>query len=359
MSYRYRLFNSFLKSWFLQNKRDLPWRNSKNPYFIWISEIMSHQTQIERVAKEFFPHFIKKFPTIESLAKADWEDVFCVWDGLGYYQRGKNMIKTAKLLLEKYHGKFPKSQKELAALPGIGTYTSAAVLAFAYDETIPAIDTNISKIIKMLWPEEDLRETAEKLVKLSSGNLWNSAMMDLASFLRSGKIIEGDLGTEFFPPEIAQKFKISRKKFMNPKTEKPKNFEKIDVGVACIWEEGKYLIQTRPEGKSFEGFWEFPGGKKEKGETFRACVKREIQEELGIKVSVRPHFYEEIFEFCENGKGPKLFCLRFHRCKIQNGIPTPLENQEILWISPKKFFNNIKFLETNQNALKILQKIKV
>ncbi len=349
----FTIFNKALEDWFAINQRTFPWRTTADPYKIWVAEIMSHQTQIDRVATHFWPRFIKRFPTIETLSEASWETVYAVWDGLGYYRRGRNVLKTAQILAKHYRGDFPKTRLALEQLPGIGKYTAAAILAFAFDEKIPAIDTNITQIIVALWPNKDLEKTSQALVEAShSGKMWNSAMMDLASYLRAGKPLEGAIAS-FFTPEVLKRFEPKPKKPRKiiPKKKTTKK-HRIDVGIACIWKNGKYLAQTRPEGKSFMGFWEFPGGKREKGENFRDCVKREIREEIGVEVSVRPHFYEEICAF----KHVDL-CLRFHRAQIQKGTPKPLENQTLKWVAPDNFFEE-KFLPTNHNALRRLQKMR-
>jgi len=352
----YQQFTRLLEAWFALYGRDFPWRQDRNPYYIWISEIMSQQTQIDRVAEKFFPRFIETFPTLEALAAAEWEQVYPCWEGLGYYNRGKNLLKAAKVMVEKHEGKIPQTVAALEALPGIGKYTAHAVLAFAYNKKVPAIDTNISKIITVLWPGKDTVEVAEKLVSCAdSGYVWNSAMMDLASSLRAGNEIDGELGSTYFATaEIRDQFKPKRKKPAKKKTVKPKKRKhRIEVGIACIWRDGKYLIQSRPAGKSFEGSWEFPGGKREKGENFRECVKREIQEEVGLNVSVRPHFYEELHEFERTE-----LLLRFHRCQIQAGEPKSLEEQEIKWVAPANF-GQVDFLKTNHKVLKKLQSMRV
>jgi A/G-specific adenine glycosylase len=324
---------------------------------VWVSEIMSQQTQIDRVADKFFPRFIETFPNVDALAAADWEVVYPCWEGLGYYNRGKNLLKAAQVIVAKHNSQMPDTVTALEALPGVGKYTAHAVMAFAFDKKVPAIDTNISKIISVLWPGRDTVEVANELVSLSqSGYAWNSAMMDLASSLRAGKTIEGELGETYFADEaVRDLFKPKRKKpVKKAKVDKPKKRKhRIEVGIACIWREGKYLIQARPKGKSFEGSWEFPGGKREKGENFRQCVKREIQEEVGINVSVRPHFYEELHEFERTE-----LLLRFHRCQIQAGEPSPQEEQELMWIEPEKF-SEIDFLKTNHKALEKLKSMRV
>lgn len=348
-------FNRELFAWFEKHQRHFPWRELDDPYAIWISEIMSQQTQITRVADKFWPNFVERFPTVEELAKAEWEEVFPYWDGLGYYRRGKNVLLAAKKIVEEFDGVFPNNLLDLESLPGVGRYTAAAVAAFAFDRKVPAIDTNVSKIISILWPRDELEAVAQQLVSQSeSGKVWNSAMMDLASLLRTGVKPEGALGDEFFPKEIVEQFVPKRKPVKKKKKVEPKIKKRlIEVGIACIWENGKYLIQSRPKGKSFVGFWEFPGGKREKGETFRECVKREIDEEIGVTVSVRPHFYEEICRFKDTD-----LKLRFHRAQIQKGTPKAMEGQVLDWIAPEDFFSQ-KFLPTNKKALKRLQKMRV
>ena len=343
-----RRFNECLEVWFATNAREFIFRRPPfDPYLIWVSEIMSQQTQIERVAETFLPRFLQKFPDLGSLAGADWEEVFPVWKGLGFYARGKNMILAAQILEQKHGGVFPQNLGDLQNLPGVGSYTAAAILAFGFDQKVAALDTNISKIIAGIFPDQNPEEVAEKLVQLSwSGRSWNGAMMDLASFLRLGKEIEGSI-SEFFPKNLAQSFRPKR----SGPTSRAKNTG-IEVGVACIWEDGKYLIQSRP-GKVGSEFWEFPGGKRQKGETIRGCVQREIGEELGVEVSVRPHFYEEVVEFV----GEK-YHLKFHRCQIQTGTPRPLELQEIDWVRPQDF-GRVNFLPSNKKVLGILGKMRV
>mgnify|MGYP000427485055 CR=1 FL=1 len=158
----------------------------------------------------------------------------------------------------------------------------------------------------------------------------------------------------FFPAEKRDLFQPKKRVILTKKEDKKADVKKnknhtIEVGIACIHKDGKYLIQTRPKGKSFAGKWEFPGGKRESGEDFRACVKREIQEELGVDVSVRPFFHEtnHVFDHVN-------LRLRFHRCQIQAGEPAPMEKQKIQWIEAEKF-SEIDFLPTNSAAIKALK----
>jgi len=228
----YQRFTKLLDTWFQEYGRDLPWRKTHDPYKIWISEIMLQQTQVQRVAESFYPNFLQKFPNIQALAKAEWNDVYPVWKGLGYYGRGKNMLRTAQIVSEKFEGIFPCDAKILQSLPGIGEYTANALLSFAWDKKIPAIDTNIQKIIQTLWEGADVKKIAEKLISYaSSGREWNGAMMDLASALRAGEVIHGSLG-KLFSPEKILNF-LPAKRTLKTKI-KPKRKHVIEVGIACI-----------------------------------------------------------------------------------------------------------------------------
>ncbi|MCF7831018.1 (deoxy)nucleoside triphosphate pyrophosphohydrolase [Candidatus Gracilibacteria bacterium] len=135
----------------------------------------------------------------------------------------------------------------------------------------------------------------------------------------------------------------------NKKVNKKKRLYRLEVGVACIYKDGKYLIQSRPEGKSFVGHWEFPGGKREKNEDYPTCIKREIKEELDVEVKVGPVFFEEHHNF-----GKINLILHFRQCEIIKGEPRPLEGQNIDWVAPQDF-HKVKFLETNAKALEKLQ----
>lgn len=140
-------FETEILKWFTKNGRvSLPWRK-KNimAYEVWVSEIMLQQTQVSRVI-EYYKKFLERFPTLQNLAQSNWEEFYPYYAGLGYYNRGRNMLLCAKIVAEKYNGIFPKTKKELVDLPGIGDYTASAILSFAYNKNELAIDTNIKKV---------------------------------------------------------------------------------------------------------------------------------------------------------------------------------------------------------------------
>lgn len=138
-----------LVNWYKDNKRMLPWREGKNPYYIWISEIMLQQTRIE-VVKVYYEKFIKEIPDIQTLANIEEKKLLKLWEGLGYYSRAKNLKKAAIQICEKNNGQMPKKHEELIKLPGIGEYTAGAIASIAYNEKVPAVDGNVLRVISRI-----------------------------------------------------------------------------------------------------------------------------------------------------------------------------------------------------------------
>ena len=148
--------------WYGQHARKLPWRENKDPYRIWVSEIMLQQTRVEAV-KPYFQRFLKEFPDILSLAGAEEERLLKMWEGLGYYSRARNLQKCAKVLAESYGGQMPADYKELLKLPGIGRYTAGAIASIAFSIPVPAVDGNVMRVAaRLLKRREDITKAAEK-----------------------------------------------------------------------------------------------------------------------------------------------------------------------------------------------------
>lgn len=135
-----------LLAWYDKNKREMVWRDRGNAYYTWISEIMLQQTRIE-AAKDYFVRFTEEIPDIQSLANVPQERLLKLWEGLGYYNRAKNLQKTAKILVEEYGAELPSDYEKLLALPGIGPYTAGAIASIAYDIKVPAVDGNVLRVM--------------------------------------------------------------------------------------------------------------------------------------------------------------------------------------------------------------------
>lgn len=199
-------FQKTVWDFYNQNKRDgLPWRKKITPYRVWVSEIMLQQTQVDRVIP-FFNNWMKLFPTIQKLAQAPQSEVLRAWKGLGYNSRALRMKNTAQIICEKHHGKFPKTYDELLKLPGIGPYTAGALMAFAYDQSVVMIETNIRKVFihHFFTPpafghlplagedsrtvhDRELLELIKKTLPKENFREWYFALMDYGSYL--GKTI--------------------------------------------------------------------------------------------------------------------------------------------------------------------------
>lgn len=183
-------FSKSLVQWYLQNKRDLPWRNTTNPYAIWLSEIMLQQTRVAQ-GLPYFLKFTEAFPTVFDLAKADEEQVLKLWQGLGYYSRARNLHNTAKYVAFELNGKFPESYAELLKLKGIGEYTAAAIASFSYNEIVPVVDGNVFRVLSRYFDVEtdiassgakkEFAQLAAALMPKNQANIFNQAIMEFGA----------------------------------------------------------------------------------------------------------------------------------------------------------------------------------
>lgn len=177
-------FTRKLLAWYKRNARVLPWRKTRNPYAILVSEFMLQQTQVSRVL-EYFPRFMARFPTITSLAGAGPKAVMEEWDGLGYYARARNLHKLAREVTRRLDGNVPDSPEDLRTLPGVGRYTAGAVACFAYEKAVPTVDTNVRRVLERAFAAEDVWELAAKLVPKKGERAWrfNQALMELGALV--------------------------------------------------------------------------------------------------------------------------------------------------------------------------------
>jgi A/G-specific adenine glycosylase len=185
-------FRKNLLTWFAQFQRDMPWRRTRDPYRIWLSEIMLQQTRVT-AAIPYYERFLHHFPNVEALANAPQEEVLRLWSGLGYYSRARNLQKAAQQIVAKRNAVFPDDLHEALALPGIGAYTAAAILSIAYQQKLAVLDGNVARVIARLtavrgdlrangtW--QKLQRTADHLLQERSPGDWNQAMMELGATL--------------------------------------------------------------------------------------------------------------------------------------------------------------------------------
>ena len=174
-----------LISWFEENQRPLPWRASYDPYRVWVSEVMLQQTQVE-TALPYYDRFIREFPSIEALAKADEERVLTLWAGLGYYRRAKNLMAAAREIVENHGGNIPSDREALLKLPGIGQYMAGAILSIAFNKPYAVVDGNVRRVLSRLygWTGENpkaLWDAAAHAVQEAEPRLVNQALMELGA----------------------------------------------------------------------------------------------------------------------------------------------------------------------------------
>ena len=184
------IFHNSLISWYLQNKRDLPWRATTNPYHIWLSEIMLQQTRVAQ-GTPYFLSFTTAFPTVFDLAKAHEEQVLKLWQGLGYYSRARNLHKTAQHIAFNLNGIFPDNYKDLLSLKGVGEYTAAAIASFSYNEVVPVVDGNVFRVlsryfdiesdIALATTKKEFTALAAELIPKDNPVLFNQAIMEFGA----------------------------------------------------------------------------------------------------------------------------------------------------------------------------------
>ena len=176
--------------WYKQNKRDLPWRNTQNPYYIWLSEIILQQTRVAQ-GLSYYQKFIQEFPTVADLANANEEQVLKNWQGLGYYSRARNLHKTAKIIVDNYNGIFPQKYEELLNLKGIGPYTAAAIASFSFKEPICVVDGNVFRVFSRYFGIKDdiavtknrkiFQKLGNEIIDIKEPDTFNQALMDFGA----------------------------------------------------------------------------------------------------------------------------------------------------------------------------------
>jgi A/G-specific adenine glycosylase len=177
-------FTRKLLAWYKRNARVLPWRQTRNPYAILVSEFMLQQTQVRRVL-DYYPRFLKRFPTMDALARSRPKAVMEAWDGLGYYARARNLHKLAQEVTRLHDGTLPNTPEELRTLPGVGRYTAGAVACFAYEKPVATVDTNVRRVLQRVFGSQDVWTLAAQIVPKNGGRAWrfNQALMELGALV--------------------------------------------------------------------------------------------------------------------------------------------------------------------------------
>jgi len=285
------LFQNRILDWYQLHARDLPWRHTKDPYQIWISEIMLQQTRVESVIP-YYKRWMDSYRSVEELALAEEDHLLSKWEGLGYYARVQNIHKTAKIIAEKYLGKFPQNLEEVQSLPGIGRYTAGAILSIAFNKKAPILDGNIRRVFTRYFnidtpihtkqTETILWQLSEDLIPKTNPGDFNQALMELGALVCRPKNPLCDL-CPLQPSCISNQLNIqSDRPVRKPKSTIPH----LQVAAGIVLDNSQVLLAKRPHGGLLGGLWEYPGGTQESGETLVETLSREFMEELTIKIEV-------------------------------------------------------------------------
>jgi len=322
-----------LVSWYANNKRDLPWRETSTGYHVWVSEIMLQQTQVVTVIP-YYKRFLRAFPSIRSLANADTQTVLKLWEGLGYYSRARNLQKAAKQVIERPGGRMPRSFIELKTLPGIGDYTAAAIASIAYGEAVPVVDGNVLRVCTRLWgldvdiskpkAKRDIFEQLMPVIQNQNPSDFNQGIMELGALVCSPtkpdcKACPVSKDCVAYRDGRTDELPVKAKRKATPH---------YQIAVGVVWKDDKLLIAKRRENKMLGGLWEFPGGKVESGEKAEQACIREVKEETDLTVQVvgkvgkvnhvYSHFKVTIHAFM---------------CHVVDGKEKPLTSDEIRWVA--------------------------
>ncbi len=314
-----------LNAWYEDHKRDLPWRRTRDPYRVWLSEVILQQTRVDQ-GKTYYARFIWEFPTVQDLADASLDRVMRLWQGLGYYNRARNLHATAHYLAHERNGEFPDNYEDLLVLKGVGDYTASAIASFCFDEARPVLDGNVKRVLARLYGMEgpidsttgqkQLHEWARGLIDRKDPGRFNQAIMEFGA-LHCKPVKPLCQSCPFRENCVAhQKGIVNRIPVKSPKRKKRRRF----FNYLIIREEGGLYLQKRDRDDIWKGLYEFP-----LIETERRTGRKKLEEhpdflEIGGKrgkISARPLEYTHelthqriIARFWELRKDPDHFSSR-------------------------------------------------
>lgn len=307
-----------LLRWFDRSKRDLPWRKSREPYGVWVSEIMLQQTQVERVVP-YWTRFLARFPTVKSLAAAQLEDVLGLWTGLGYYSRARNLHLAAREVVARFEGELPDSVDALLTLPGFGRYTAGAVASIAFELEAPLVDGNVARVFSRVLeldgvPGEKAREAAlwdaaEVLVTGARPGDWNQALMELGATV----CVPQNPLCLVCPVNTSCTALASGREGELPRPKKPPKRKRLELAVAVARRGDEVLLARREEKGLFGGLWELPGIELVLG----ATGDHALQKLLGKKATIGPEL-----SVVERTLTHRELVMRLHRVALPKKLPT-------------------------------------
>lgn len=301
------VIQSSLLQWFRKNRRNLPWRKTRDPYAIWISEIMLQQTQVKTVIP-YYERWMKQFPDVRKLSKAPLSRILKLWEGLGYYSRARNLHETAKIVDRKWRGKFPDSSDQLQSLPGIGRYTAGAIASIAFNKPEPILDGNVKRVLSRIFAlkepidtprgEKKMWEISETLIVGAAqrriGRPHRGALTDRANIYGDFNQSLMELGALVCLPEnpdcaacpVENDCAAHRLKKENifPIKARRQKLEKLNTFAAVIWNKGRILLQRQPVGERWGGLWMFPQWIHRNGKSGPVFLEEKVKSDLGLRI---------------------------------------------------------------------------
>ncbi|WJQ14514.1 A/G-specific adenine glycosylase [Geobacillus stearothermophilus] len=293
-----REFQRDLLDWFARERRDLPWRKDRDPYKVWVSEVMLQQTRVETVIP-YFEKFMEQFPTLEALAEAEEDEVLKAWEGLGYYSRVRNLHAAVKEVKTRYGGKVPDDPDEFSRLKGVGPYTVGAVLSLAYGVPEPAVDGNVMRVLSRLFLVTDdiakpsTRKRFEQIVReimaYENPGAFNEALIELGALVCTPRrpsclLCPVQAYCQAFAEGVAEELPVKTKKTA---------VKQVPLAVAVLADdEGRILIRKRSNTGLLANLWEFPSC-----ETDGADGKEKLEQMVGEQYGLQVELTEPIVSF--------------------------------------------------------------
>jgi A/G-specific adenine glycosylase len=344
-----------LLTWYQKRGRSLPWRVRRDPYAIWVSEIMLQQTQVQIVIP-YYQRWLAQFPTLETLASAELQSVLKAWEGLGYYARARHLHQAAQQIWQQERGIFPNRLTEVLKLPGIGRTTAGGILSAAFNQPLSILDGNVkrvfSRLVALSVPPakaiNQLWQLSDTLLDPEHPRDFNQALMDLGALICTRQNPNCHQCPWTRHCQAYNKGIQSQLPMSQPPTPLPHK----QIGVAVIRNaQGQILIDRRPAKGLLGGLWEFPGGKIEPNETVEACIQREILEELAIEIEVGEHLIT-----IDHAYTHFRVTLIVHYCRHLKGEPQPIECDEVRWVTLEDI-DQFPFPKANSQIIAALREV--
>lgn len=285
--------SALIENWFLKSARLLPWRTYRTPYRVWLSEIMLQQTQVA-VVVDYFHRFLARFPTLEDLANAPLDDALALWSGLGYYSRCRNLHKTARIIAHELNGVWPTTSIELQRLPGIGSYTAGAIATFCFGEKTAVVDGNIARVLSRVFDEQTPIDTPKGKAYFESISLNWVQTSEKPALLQEGLIELGALVCKKSNPlcmicPLSQHCLALQKGTIHERPQRAPKRARTTLHVVCALfeQDGKFLLEKRPEKGLFGGLHEPPSLVMHHDELPLLALKR-LAQERGFELPKNP-----------------------------------------------------------------------